>query len=163
MIEEILGIVRLLAGNPAGNIELGAIVLLSVVACVGVVDKVTRSFKFPLTGTNRAAGLVLGGIVIGIVIVAAANLYIMPRVKTESLQPLVPIVAGSLAFLAIAGPAACFLFRGPYLKSLLVMLLGVAAAAALSLVLRAGIQAVRSGGKDFEKTRQRTQKVNQVL
>lgn len=163
MIDEILKIVGLLAGNPTNNIELGAIVLLSLVACVGVVDKVTRSFKFPLTGTNRAAGLVLGGVAIGIAAVAAANLYLMPCIKTEALQPLVPIVTGLVVFLAIAGPAACFLFRGPYFKSISVMILGVLAAAAISLLLRAGIQAVRSGGKDFQKTRQRTQKVNKML
>lgn len=163
MIEEILRLVRLLTGNPASNIELGVTILFSVVACIGVIDKVTRSFKFPVTGTNRAAVLVLAGVILGLLAVAAANLYLVPCVKTESLQPFVPLVVGLLVLLAILAPAACFIFKSPYFKSLFVMLLGAAAAAAISVILRAGIQAVRSGGKDFEKTRQRTEKVNRML
>jgi len=163
MTEEILSILKLLTGDPQSNTELGALLLLSLVAFVAVVDKTTRSFKFPLTGTGRAIGIVLGGIVIGIAGVAAANLYITPYFQAELYKVLVPVVAGLFLFLAVVGPATCFLFRGPYFKSLFVLALGLIAAAALSLLLRAGIQAVRSGGKDFQKTRERTQKINKVL
>ena len=163
MIEEIIRIARLLAGNPGSSIELGAILVLSIAACIGVVDKVTASFKFPLTGTGRAAALVLGGILLTVAAVAAANLYIAPRVKTELFKQLVPIAAGLLVFLAIVGTAACFLFKSPYFKGLFTIILGVAAAAVLSLLIRAAIGAIHSGGKDFQKTKNRTERVNKVL
>lgn len=160
---EILRIVRLATNSPESMPELVTLLILAAITFVIVLCKVGNALKFSMTDMKRSAGVLAIGLPAIILIVAAVNLYLAPHVADEDLRRWVPIVSTAVTLLAIVIPAVCLLHRAPYFQALFAILLSIAAAGAVILLVHAGFRTARGLNKEFDKTRNRTEKINELL
>jgi len=160
---EILRIIRLAAGNPESITELVTVLISAAAVCVIVLNIVGNVLKFPMADKKRSALVLTIGLLSMTLIIMAVNLYVVPRLASESLLVWVPIVSATVTMLAIVIPSACLLCRAPYFKALFTVLLSVAAAWAVMLLVQAGFSAVHGGEKVFDKTKSRKTNINELL
>lgn len=163
MKNEILQIIQFLGGNPSSNVELIIILLLAITGALLVLQKLIQMMKFPLGGSGRSAIVFFFTLFVSIFAVAVVNIYAVPCLPAGIFKQAAGPAAGILVFLAVAAPVACFIFKAKYFRVVLATLLSVAAALAIGLLVRGAITAIKYGGKDFGKTRERKDNINKIL
>ena len=160
---EFLQITQFLGGNPDSNIELTITLVLSITVGVLIFMKLAQMMKFPLDNASRTVGAFFFTMFIMIFAGAITNIYVAQHIPTGFLRQSAGALGAILALLAIATPVTCFILKAKYFRVVLLVLLSIIAAGAMTLLTGLTIGAIKHGGKDFDKTRERKDSINKIL
>lgn len=160
---QLVKIAKFCAGNPETNIEMAIILIIAMIAIVISFESYARSFKFPVRDVNRFLGIFLVGVLACFLAAIIGAIYIAPQLTDPALRAAMPFICAAVALIAIVAPFAVFMLKGPYMKTLSGLFLSIAAAVVAVLMTKAVFTAVRKGSGDFDKTRSRKERINEVL
>ncbi len=155
----------ILLGNPRSDTELAIMAAVCLLTFLILFNKIAKLMSFPLGGLGLAAvaGVVLAAVTVGAA--AAALKYVAPLAWVQKFHvlPYLPHAAGLLAVVLVVAPALRLIHRSRYVPSLVALLLGIAATGAVLVITHAIDGALRSGERNFERTRDRTESVNEFM
>ena len=160
---EVWGLLRLMAANTEYLPELVISLVVGLAVGVIVLQKMAKGMRCAMADTGRSAVIMVLGAIIVLAGTAAVNIYVVPQLRQDFAATAVPIAAAVILFLALVIPMAMLLLKGNYFKCLAPVILAAIAALVISFLVRGAGDAVRKGGKDFDKTKERTKNVNEIL
>ena len=161
--QEIIRLIDQAFGNPGSLIELVVLLAISAIVLIFVMYKTGKAMKFTLSEPWRCVAVLITGALFAIIIISAVNIYISPHLSNPIIRKIIPICILALAVLAIATPLSCYLHRSEYFQSLFAIILSIAAAIAVILIIKAGFNAVSSGDKQLQKTKEHKENVNKFF
>lgn len=160
-----LASLKVLLGNPATEYEFiigGAVALLTAVI---VFSRLSKLMSFPLSGSALAlAACALAGVA-AVATAVVANVYIAPLPFVHSLGggAWLPYVSGLAGLVLLAAPTLRLTHRSRYAQNVTALLLTAAAVGAALALTHAILSAVAAREKDFERTKARTEAMNEFL
>jgi len=163
--EKAVEALHVILGNPGSGTELAALCLVAAIVFIIVLERLSSLMSFPVKGTPLAMVVFIGGS-LGILLSAAgAIIYVEPLsfVKSMKLEPFIPFIGGLLSVPVLMTPLLWITHRTKYTQGLIAALLSICGAAIAVMLTIAAIGAFKSGDKDFNRTRSRTQEVNRFL
>lgn len=151
-----------LFGKP-GAVEVIAMAALAIPAYVFVFTKVADITGSQASNWRRTALMLIVALIVVVPAAVAAGLYVEPGVASTAVKRWVPLAGAVVALLLIPVTLSCFVQKISYVKSLLVYVLSVAAVIGVILLVKGASGAVGHGGKVFDKTKDRTDTINEVI
>ena len=161
--EQMVGVLRLWAGQPASELEFATAVLLGLLVAWAVHSKVSRAVRARATGGARSAIAVFGGLVLALLVAAAGKVYLTPILRDAALQQWIPVFCPLIAGLILVVPLSALLHRMNYFEALFTVALSLAAAVAVGFLVHGAFEAASQGADEFRKTKGRTDGINSVL
>jgi len=159
---EISKILKLISADPSGSLGMAAGLVIGFLACLFAVSKVATMMKYPMNDFKRSFSIVIIACVLLLAVAAAVDIYIVPTIKAPW-RVYLPLIADVVVLLVAVVPLAWFLHRSSYVKALNVLIIGMATGAVAILLTHGAFQAIKQGGKGFDKTRERTEGVNDAI
>ena len=156
---------NLLLGRPSDSLEFTVLILVGAIVFLILFHAITKLLSLPVTGIAMAGLtlIVLAAACVGAGALALVYLAPLACVRTAHLGLWVPFAAALVALVVVVAPAMCLIHRSRYGQSLVALLLGVGALAATLALTHAAYGAIKSGDREFERTRSRTDTVNEFL
>lgn len=159
----LLDITRTACGKSPSTGELVVILVLAFFALFLVIMKTGKAFKFAMPERGRTIAVIIVGIALSLISATAIKIYLSERLFQGVMQTIVPVSAVAVVLLAIVVPFACFMLKSKYFPTLFSLVLGIAAATAVILMVRAASGAIMSGGKDFSRVKDKTENINAII
>lgn len=143
--------VDMLLGHPGSAFQYWLLAVLSAITILVMLARVGGLLGISNTGIFYALAVGVVGVGVMVAGMVAVQFYLPADVAPRgSLWPLA-VVAVAVSFVIVA-PLMCILQRARYLASLATWLLSLAAAAALIFLVSAVFDAVKSGGRDAQRS-----------
>ncbi len=155
-------LVDLVLGKP-GMLELVAMVVLAIPVFMFVLTKVADFLGSPASNWRRSVVMLAITVLIVIPAAVAGAVYGVPGFTSSALRPWAPLATAVLALLIVPVTLNCFLQKISYLKSVIVYVLAIAAVAGVMALVKGAAGAVGTGGRAFEKAKNRSENVNEVI
>jgi positive regulator of sigma E activity len=162
---EIIKIAKLVLGNAgkASDMEIIVCLIVAILAFTLVFKWLAKSFGATMADNGRIF-LVTGiGILLLVAATAAINIYLVPTLKNPLIIKWLPLVVCGLITLVVIIPLICFLLKAKYFQSLFSCLLSICAIAGIVMLVHGAFGAIQQGDKEFKKTKERTEGVNDIL
>ncbi len=150
-------------GGTGAPWELAIMAMLAFAVGALVLDRASRAMASPIHSTGRALGVLLLGFAFAVAAVAAVNLHLLASIADPGLRHALPAAAAVLSAMIFAVPLLCLVHRMNYFQAFFALVLAVLTAAAVSWMIHAAISALTEGDVEFEKTRKRTEDLNEVM
>ena len=157
-----LSILQVLSANPADNMQMVVTLVLGFLGAYWALHKVAVTMKFPMAESGRSAAILVIGTALLLLAAIAGRLYIAPHVP-GSMRVWIPLITAAVIFLVAVVPLAWFMHRSNYVRAMNACLLAIAAGALVILLTKAASDAIRQGSKGFDKSRERTRSIDEVL
>jgi len=162
---ELQNIIKLLFGNAgkATDIEIAVCAVAAVILAIFALKWAGNSFGFAMADRGRSTAVIAVWILLALAATAAINIYAAPLIKNPALVKWIPVAACALILLILIVPLAMVLLKSKYLQTLLAMLISIGAAAGIVLLVHGALGMASQGGKDFKKTKERTDSINEII
>lgn len=155
----------ILLGKPVDSAELAVLVVVGAVMFMVMFNLVTKLVSLPVSSIAMAGAtlLVLTAVCVGAG--AAAIVYLSPLkwIRSANLRSWLPFAASLPGVLIVVTPSMRLTHRSRYGQSLVALLLGIGVLAATLVLTHAAYGAFKSGDQEFERTRHRTQNMNEFM
>jgi hypothetical protein len=155
-------IVNMFLGNPAAPWMRWVLIVLGVLTLVAVLGKVGEAFRIPNISTVYSLTAAVVGIGLTLAVLTAAALY-LPAWKDAAIQRWMLIGVPVVVSVIVVVPLMCMLQRANFMASLVTWAIGVAAMAAVVLLVGAIFKAFLSGDRDFNRGKLRKQEIEQLI
>ncbi len=163
LISSTTEIIQLLTLNPASQVVMYLVIAICLlVAWFGLV-KIATALKFPMCTGARCALTLLTLVALSLVAAAITDAFLAPRIANPALSKFLPLIVTCVMLLAAVVPISCFILKSHYLQTLSAICVPIIAAAIVSFLANAITGAIQQGGKGFSRTKDRTEKLDQVL
>lgn len=163
IISALKSTLELLTLNPESSTAMYAGIALSLVTAWFAFGKTIKALKFPLNDGSRAAVAFVISVILPLMAAVLTKAYILPRITNIPIARFAPLAAAVLILLAAAAPITCFLLKSKYLQTLASFLAPVISAVIMVFLVKGVFGAVREGDKGFDRTKTRTQGVNELI
>jgi len=147
----------------ATGVEMAVCCVAAVIMSILVLKLTGRAFDFPMAERARSSAVIAICILLAMAAAAAVNIYAVPHIKNLALARWIPAAACVLVLLAAVIPLAMFMLKSNYLQTLVAMLISIGAAAGIVMLVHGLFGMLAEGDKDFKKTKERTDTINQIL
>ena len=140
----------MLLGHPGSRFEYGLLAGLSALTIFVLLGKVGGLLGIRNTGASYSLAVGVAGVLVMVLAMVAVGLYLPDIAPRGSWWPLP--AAGVVVAVAVVAPLMCVLQRARYGAALLTWVLSLAAAAAVIFLVSAAFDALRSGGRDAQRS-----------
>ena len=162
-IDEAVKIIKFSALNPATTAELVIFLVLAVAAASYTLMKTAKAFSYSMADFNRVVTVILTTSAMGVVVASLMKVHLAAKMG-GGVGYKVALICAMIAVVLLVGGLMCkFIMKGPYVQGVISLLLSFAAAVAVLFLANALSNAIRHGGKQFDKTKERTQEVNKNI
>jgi hypothetical protein len=163
--KEILKIVNLVFGNAgkATDLEIAVCLIAAILGTVLILKWTAKSFGASMADNGRIFTVIGTGILLALVVTAASNIYIIPHIKNAMVIKWMPLASCAIILFVIVTPLSCFLLKAKYFPMLFAGLSSIFAAIGIVMLVHGAFGAIKQGDKEFKKTRERTENVNDMM
>lgn len=155
-------IIRVLAGNPAGRVELYVTLAAGWLALVLVLSAAGKALGLAQSGralSAIAATLGMGLVIVGMV---AARLY-LPQWNQVGFRLWILVASGVLVSLIVVVPLIAWLQKGGYVGALFAWILAILAAGLVIVLVGAIFESIAAGSRSAERGKLHRQQVERAL
>ena len=163
IIDSLQSILQTLTLNPSSPLVMYATIAFSVIAAWFGFTKTIAALKVPMNEGFRPVMSLVAFVAICLLSATLTKAYGSPRVSSAALSKFLPLIVAVIVLLAAAIPIACFLMKSRYGQTLSAFIVPLIAVAIVVFLAKGITGAVKSGGKGFSKTQDRTEGVDQLL
>jgi hypothetical protein len=161
--DEAVRLVKLAANNPDSVLGIVAVLLAAALGFMFVLSGAGKLLKVPMPELRRSLLVLAVTAILSLVVATAVGVLVAPRVRHDAIRNWLPAVSLAVVTLAAAVPLTCLIQRGTYAKSLVTLILALAAAAGIVLMVGAGLDAIGKGNRDMKKIQKRTRLTDGVV
>jgi hypothetical protein len=164
-IDATMQVLYALLANPASTGQLWLTASVAVVVFLVFFSKLSKLFSYPLSSMALSICVLLVTVVACVGLGAVAVYYCgdAPFLKDSALQPWLPLAVVLASLVLIVAPLLRLITGSRYGPSAGGLLLAALAVAITVVLMDAAASALRSGDRDFGRTKDRTQTVNKFL
>jgi hypothetical protein len=161
-ITESLKLVKLMLGNPASTVELVVLICVGVVTFIIALAKIADLLGAHSATRPRSAIVFVLSVILLLGIAAAADIY-LPQKLGGSMHKFIPLAAAIVALLVAVTPITCLVKKASYMTSLFSLVLAGASAAVVIALAVAAFNALESGNKGLDSTRERKDSLDKIM
>lgn len=125
--------------------------------------KVAGASGATMASLPRALAVVVLGFALTLGAAIATKLYLLPQVPANEVTRWLPVVAAVVTLLVIVTPLCSRITISGYFEAIFALALSLVAAALVVVLAHAGMQAFKSGDEGFMKTRERTERIDNLI
>lgn len=160
---ELLRLADLCMGRPAPMLDIVVTVVMALAAFVLVLRTVAKAIGCHMPETGRSLAVLLLGLILTIPAYLALRIYVVPLISNPLIRNFLPVALVLVIVVTLIIPYSCWMLRGKYFEAMLSVLLAILAGAGVLLLTAAGWRALEQGGKGMDRTKKRTESINEML
>jgi hypothetical protein len=162
-IQEAALVIDALLPTAGSTTEYHVLIGLGILGFLFLLFNISAAMGATMATPLRVAVVAVVGALLMTIAVVAIRLYLLPNLYTTPVTPWLSLIAATLVLLAFVAPLAKGVLSAGYFDAVFSLALSAAGAALVVVMVHAGFNAFRTGGKGFDKTHQRRDSINVLI